>query len=212
MSPRRWWIAPDGTRIPVLAGGTATFAITQAAYRVYNDDGGEATATAAEAENTAYTANVSTTDWSGHLRIRLDETGAGSASGAATDDYQLQVSKNGGAFANVTTTSANVKGFDSINLTDGNATTQRLTAGGGIFVQGKQAEDGLIDNIALTANNHTEHLWSVQVVKADVVNGDALTFRVLLNGATTNVTYTVTPTMNVLSSAGPTGTRFNLSV
>lgn len=196
----RWWYHPLRLPVPSIEGGTSVFAITQAAYRFYAE-GTESGSTAAAAENTAASVNVFSGNADLHLRVRLDETGSGAISGATTDDYQLQYSKNGGAFANVNGASSNVIGFDSGNLTDGNATTQRLTAGGGSFVAGEISEDGLVDDRQLTANNHTEHLYTVRFVSADLADGDAITFRVLLNGATTNVTYSQTPTVNVAKTA-----------
>lgn len=179
---------------------SSIFALTQAAYRWY-EDGTEAGGVALAAQSTAPTVNVFSGNVDLVLRVLLNETGAGSISGAATDDYQLQYSKNGGAFTNVTTSSSNAVAWASGNLTDGGATTQRLTGGGGSFVAGEVSEDGLVDDRQLTANNNTEHVYTVRFVSADLANGDVMTFRVLLNGATTNVTYTVTPTLNVVKVA-----------
>lgn len=189
----RWWVHPDGTRVPVIAGGTNVFALTQRAYRWYAD-GTESGATALRPENHD-THLQCASDAVAVLRICLTESGSGSGNGAATDDYQLQYSKNGGAFANVTAASSDVRGFASANLTDAEATTQRLSAGGGSFVAGKVSEDGLVDNLQITANNHTELVYALEFVAADVAEGDLFTFRVLLNGATTNMTYSVTPTL-----------------
>ncbi len=166
------------------------FALTQARWRIYADDGSETTSTPLNGENANVTLAPGVTY---HLRIGLDETGAGSIAGATTDDYQLQYSKNGGGFTNVTGASSNVIGVNSANLTDAGTTTQRLSAGGGSFVAGEIAEDGLLDDRQVTANNFTEFLYAIQIVGADVAEGDTLDFRVLLNGATTNMTYSVTP-------------------
>jgi hypothetical protein len=184
---------------------TNVFAITQAAFRFYSD-GEEATSTpaATQSSNVSWYAAANA---SFQLRLRLDETGSGSIAGATTDDYQLQYSKNSGAFTNVTGASTNIRGFNSSLLTDANTTTQRLTAGGGSFVAGEISEDGLLDDRQLTANNHTEHLYSLEIVAADVANGDTFDFRVLLNGATTNVTYSVTPRLTISKTAVAGGTH-----
>lgn len=176
------------------------FALTQRAYRFYNDNGSESTGTAAAAENTALVVKPNGTKQY-ILRIGLGETGAGSINGATTDDYQLQRSYDGGAYANVTTTSTVVKAFASGNLTDAGVTTNRasdpLSDGGGSFVAGEISETGLITDRQITANNFTEFVYTVEVVAADVTDGKNIDFRVLLNGATTNVTYTVTPRITV---------------
>ena len=76
-------------------------------------------------------------------------------------------------------------------------TTNRLTGGSGSFVAGKVSENGVVTDLGWTANNYTEVLYSLQFIRADLANGDTIRFRVLRNGATTGLTYTVTPTVNV---------------
>jgi len=131
------------------------------------------------------------------LRYGVQESGAGSASGVSTDDYQLQYSLNGGAFTNVTGSSVVVKGFDSASLTDAAATTSRLSAGTGSFVAGEICEaDGLLTDWQLTANNYSDLLFAITIVAADVKSGDRITFRVLRNAGIFN-TYSVTPVLHV---------------
>lgn len=179
------------------------FACTARAFQFYAD-GTEAGAAALAAENAALgcraTSNVQLV-----LRYGIQESGAGSISGATTDDYQLQVSKNGGAYASVTTTSSNVKAWASANLTDAGTTTQRLTAGTGAFVAGEISETGLVTDRQLTANNFTEMLYTIEIVAADVADGDRLDFRVLLNGAVF-ASYTVTPRIVTVKVADPDAT------
>lgn len=189
----RWWYHPVYGRVPLIAGGTNTFGVTQRAFRFY-EDGTEADSPAIAAQDTNITLHV-LTNRRCLLRIGLQESGSGSASGATTDDYQLQVSQNGGAYANVSGASADVLAYDSSTLTNNNATTQRLTAGTGSFIAGEISEDGLVDDFQLTANNHTELLFTIQVTAADVAAADTLDFRVLLNGGT--FTYSVTPRITV---------------
>src|SRR6478672_579168 len=95
------------------------------------------------------------------------------------------------------TASVAVSGYNSASLTEGAATTNRLSAGTGSFLAGKISEDGLVDNVAITASNYTEHLYSLTLVSSALSNGDTLDFRVLRNGATTGMTYTVTPRITV---------------
>lgn len=170
------------------------FALTQAGYRFGADDGTEAAHTLLGTQSLPLAIDVSGGDVDRILRILLNETGAGSISGATTDDYQLQYSKNGGAFTNVTTSSSNVVAFASANLTDAGTTTERVTGGSGSFVAGEISEDGLVDDRQITANNHSEMVYTVRFVQADLAENDSLTFRVLLNGATTGLTYSSTPT------------------
>lgn len=200
----RYWYRNTGLLcelIPVIAGGTNVFAATQRAYRFY-EDGTESGSVAIDSENTNITRLVSTNS-NLQLRIGLQESGSGSASGASTDDYQLQYSKNGGAFTNITAASTNVSGFLSANLTEGDATTNRLSNGTGSFVAGKVSEDGLVDNWALTANNYSELLYSIELKSADLAEGNTLDFRVLRNGAV--ITYSVTPRITATKIAASVG-------
>jgi len=128
-------------------------------------------------------------DFNFQLRVRLQESGG--KSGATSDDFRLQYRKNEGTWTNVTTTSSNVKGFDSSDLTDGEATTNRLSGGSGSFVAGKISETGEVVDHQLTADNYTEHLYSLTLISADIALDDEIEFRVLLNGST--FTYNVVP-------------------
>ena len=168
-------------------------AFTQAAFRFY-EDGTEAGSTATAAQDTNIARDITGGSSNLQLRLRFQEINA--LSGAATDDYQLQYSKNAAAYANVTAASTNVKGFDSTNLTDGAATTNRLTAGSGSFLAGVISEDGLADNHQITLSNYTEYLYSLTLVFADLADSDTLDFRLLRNGATI-AAYSVTPRITV---------------
>jgi hypothetical protein len=187
------------------------FAVTQRAFRFY-EDGTESGSTAIAAED----ANIDRTvisDSNLLLRVGLAETGAGSISGATTDDYQLQYELNDSAsWVNVTSSSAVVRGFASSNLTDAGTTTNRLSAGGGSFVAGEISEVGLVTDRQLTANNHTEMLYALTIESADVAQNDTIDFRVLLNGSV--MTYSVTPriTVNKNVTVGITGESSTLSV
>jgi hypothetical protein len=104
----------------------------------------------------------------------------------------------------VTTTSKEVVPFNSASLTDGNATTNRLGSGTGSFVAGEISEDGLIDDLQITASNYTELLYSLTIDSDAVADNDTLDFRVLRNGSTTGMTYTVTPRITIEETAGTT--------
>ncbi len=213
--------AGTGSAAPVMtatAGGTTTNvrgpgvfirirelqpALTQAAFGFY-EDGTESASTAIAAQDTNISRDVAPGNSVLQLRLRLQETNG--ASGAATDDYQLQYSKNGGAYTNVTGASANVRGFNSASLADGGATTNRLTGGSGTFLAGVISEDGLADNHQITRSRYTEYLYSLTLISADLANNNTLDFRVLRNGATIN-SYSVTPRINVAKPVIPG--RFN---
>lgn len=200
----RWWGREQANvcdLVPVIAGGTNAFAVTQRAYRFY-EDGTETGATAIAAESTNLTRHINNVRPGAVLvlRIGLQESGSGSIAGATTDDYQLQVSKNGGAYASITASSSNVRGYPSNQLTDAAVTTQRLTSGTGAFVAGEISLVGLVTDRQLTADNFTEMLYALQIVHVDVADADTLDFRTLLNGAT--MTYSVTPRITVKELAG----------
>jgi hypothetical protein len=199
-----------GSAAPVMtatAGGTTTnvrgpgvfirirdeSAFSQAAFRFY-DDGTEAGSTAIAAQDTNISRDVAAGNSNLQLRLRAQEINA--LSGAAVDDFQLQYSKNAGAYTNVTGASANVRGFNSASLSDGGATTNRLGAGTGSFVAGVIAEDGLADNHQITTSNYTEYLFSLTLVSADLANADTLDFRLLRNGVTI-AAYSVAPRITI---------------
>ena len=112
-----------------------------------------------------------------------------------TDDFTLQWEKNASGTWNFL--SGAVVAYDDPNLTEGAATTNRLTGGTGTFVAGKVSEDGSADDVGWSGNNYTELVFSVRLVAAQLANGDTLRFRVVKNAVTTDMTYAVTPTVNI---------------
>jgi hypothetical protein len=90
-----------------------------------------------------------------------------------------------------------ISNFNSTNLTDGAATTSRLTGGTGSFTAGKVSEDSVVDDLGWAGNNHTELLYSMTLKGAQFTNGDTLEFRVVRNGSTTGLTHAQTPTVNI---------------
>lgn len=173
-----------------------TFNLVQDGYRFYADDGSESASTALGTQDTALSLDVEVRT-ALHLRIRLTET-TGAASGAATDDFQLQRNINGAGWQNVNAVNTGVQYSNSTHLTDSAATTERLTGATGLgsFQAGEVSEDGLVDDYQVLASNWTEFLYSIAVNYAEVTNGDTITFRVLLNGSTLGG-YSVTPTINI---------------
>lgn len=176
----------------------AVFTPVVQAYRFYAD-GTEDGSSPLAAQDTDVSV-LTDTNQKVHLRYLIQETGG--AAGATTDDYQLQYSKNSGAFTNVTASSTNVQADTGSSLTDAGATTNRATNGisdgTGSFVAGQQEEgDGQIANHQLTASNFTEHVWAVLLIAADVANGNTLDFRVTLNGGSPGMTNSVVPTITI---------------
>lgn len=185
----------------VIHAHSSVFTPVVQAFRFY-EDGLEALAAPIAAQDTNVTAKVGNTTGNRvvQLRYRIQETGG--AAGATTDDYQLQVSKNGGAYANVAAASSNVKAATGSRLTDGSATTNRatdgVTDGSGSFLAGRQEEgDGQIPNFQLTASNYTEFLWAIELIGADLATNDTLDFQVTLNGGAPGMTNSVTPRITV---------------
>jgi hypothetical protein len=176
------------------------------AFRFYDDDAGEATSTPLANQDTNVTVNVSAGDVALQLRYRVQNTTA--VAGAATDDFAIQASVNAGAYATVTTSTADVIASAS-GLTNDGATTNRatngITDGTGGFLAGEQCADGTLDNFTHTASTFTEHVWGLTVVSADVANGDTIDFRVSLNGGTPGMTNAVTPRITVQKSITGTG-------
>jgi hypothetical protein len=203
--------AGTGSAAPVMtatAGGTTTNvrgpgvfiriretspAFTQAAFRFY-EDGTETGSAAIAAQDTNIVRSVVPIDSALQLRLRIQETNA--ASGAATDDYRLQYSLNGAAYTNVTSSSTNVQGFNS-SMTEGDATTKRLTGGTGAFLAGEVSEVGEVIDHRITYSKHTELLYTLKLVATNLANGNTLDFRVVRNGLTTSMTYSVTPRITV---------------
>ena len=165
-------------------------------FRFY-EDGTESGSVAIDTQNTNITRSVTADS---NLLLRISVTESDGVSGAATDDWQLQYSLNGGTYTNITTSSSVVKAFNSSNLTDAGATTQRLSSNGLSWIAGKISEDGLVDNHQLTAFNATEYLFALTIVSADVSHNNTIDFRLLLNGSdftSFGGTYAVTPTITV---------------
>lgn len=176
----------------------ASFTPVANLWRFYAD-GTESGSSPDANENTNYTI-LADTNAQVHVRYRIQETGG--KNGATTDDYNLQFSKNAGAYANVTTSTASLQVDTASGLTDAAATTNRatngITDGTGSFVASQQEEgDGQITNFQLTASNFTEAVWAVKVIAADVANNDTIDFRISLNGGAPGMTNSVTPRLIV---------------
>jgi hypothetical protein len=163
-----------------------TPAIEQSDFRFRNDDNDEADATWKAAVNV----DIAIPDENTVVRIRhvLKNSGGDFPNGPPngpqrSSHWQLRYSKNSGSYVNVSSTSPNVQGYDSTNITGNEVTTQQL--GGGTFDVGKMAENGIstieIADVDVLSGRETELEWVVQVIAADVANGDTLDFRIYAN-------------------------------
>lgn len=195
----RWWIHPDGTRLPMIAGGT-TAAFTQTHARFRNDDGSETTATWSAAEDANATIGV---DANFRIRLQVDETAGGTLNNFVG---VLRYSHNSGAYTAVTGASSVVRASASANFADEAATTNQLTAPTGTFLTGAMDEaDGSAGTtqIDFGAGQFTELEYCVQIVSTDVVNGDTIDFRVY-RGTNALNSYAVTIRATVSEAAGST--------
>lgn len=159
-----------------------TFA--QQAFRWYGNGSVESSLTAVAAQDTEYALDPPAAH-NRHLRIRVAAT---SGSAPNTTDWQLKVSHNGGAYANLP--ASGVVAYADNSLIDGEVTTEQLTGGSGVFSAGAVSEDGLADNIGIGSGAYTELLFSLALVGG--TGGDTYDFRVYRDGAALD-TYGVTP-------------------
>lgn len=189
-----WLDLKTGKRFPFVGGGThLTFTPAVNAFRFY-EDGTESGSTPIANQDTNINRNVDVNS-KVHLRYRVQETGG--ADGASTDDYQLQVSINGGGFNNVSPSSTGARADSASSLTGESASTNRatngITDGSGSFVAGEQSESGIVTDRQLTGSNFTEHVWALLLIASDLSNNDVLQFRISLNGGNPGITNSVTP-------------------
>lgn len=123
--------------------------------------------------------------------------------------WKLQYNKNGTGWNDVTTTSSNVRISVSLNLTNHGATTQRIGTGTFIssndYVDNGDGSTGSTTNWA--GNNECETLHSIQVIEADVSDGDTITFRALYDFTSPPDTTTNTPTITISK-----GAAYNLTI
>lgn len=142
------------------------------------------------------TAEVINTATMFRIRFVISNTGAANA----TSNFDLYVSKNGGSYAAVTTTSSNVQAVDGGDASSADATVLstgnfQLTAGTGTAAAGEYDEDGSV-GANLSNGDYFEVEYCVSIVYADVADADTLDFRVYYNGAAMD-SYSVTPRVEV---------------
>lgn len=154
-------------------GGVTT--LTESKIRGRNDDGSETTATWIAAENTAWTQRAGVT-----FRVRFEVTSSAAGSGVIYN-CQLQCQHNGGSWVNVTPSSSVVRAVNSANITDTEATTEQL-AGSLAFLASEVSEDGITAQISQGLNQNLEVEFVIQIVGADVANGDEINLQTTKSG------------------------------
>ena len=181
--------------------------LTQDAYRFYDEQGTESGATALAAQDTPVNGDIGNGDGYGVIRIRLQSTTAVAV--PLIDDWDLQYEKNASGTW-LAATSGAVVGYDAPQLTEGATTTKKLTGGTGAYGVGKGvSEVSKVTDRGWGGTDHTELVYSVRLVAAQLALGDTLRFRVARNGGTVGMTYTSYPTINIVQSltwAGSIGT------
>ncbi len=196
VSPAWTGTAPTDDVLGTSSFKKDTSVIVQGHYRFRTDAGGvDAAPTWGAAEDTTYLPDVNATF---RLRFVLSNTG-GNATDA--DLWQIYASKNGGAYAAVTTSTASVKSADAGSSADNTSlTTQRLTSGSGTFANGQYDESGATSGLVITNGTFTELEFGLDLVASDLTAGDTLDFRVYRNGVAID-TYSVTPRITVADTA-----------
>lgn len=174
----------------------------QSHFRFRNDDGNETGATWNAALDTNITPTVPATNTKIRVRINVKQTGTTSA----TLTGRLYVAKNGGSYAQASSSSTNgLKVVDSSNITDNEATTQQISSGGSGFVAGKMDDvNGQCTATGSMAQNRdTEHEFMLQLDFANLADGDYFDLR-MRNSTSTLNTYSVTPRITVTKNTPPT--------
>jgi hypothetical protein len=174
-------------------------ALNQQFYRFGIDELAENTHGWLAAQDTPITRSA--TDASTFLLRILIQASGGVAHSNQTVTWQYQ--KNGGGYTNLTTTSSNVKAVTTSVFTNDGNPTSRLTGGTGTFESSSSTltHDGVTGgaNNDIVSNGYCETEIALQLVPADLVQGDVLEFRVTTTTAIT--TYVATP-MLVVTGVG----------
>lgn len=177
-------------------------ALSQAQFRFGDaSSGNESTHGWLANQNTNHTLNVNGSNVNFLLRLLCQASGGVAHSNI---DWTFQYNKNGAGWVSITTSSAVIRAV-SVVLTNGGNCTNRLTGGTGTFESSAagQTTDGTSGGTAcdIVANGFTETECALQVIAADVNNGNTIEFRLLQEGALLN-TYAVTPVLTISKPEG----------
>jgi len=178
----RYWVrVGDGFRLPVIQGGGPANTVQNDVY-AFGDDDGSATTHTLDTENTNRDAQA--VDVTFMIRIQVEETAGGTDNLTAA----LFAQKNGtGGFVQVPYSATN-NGLRLADDTQSRAddellTTQRLTAGGSGYSQGRYDDGtGAVGTSAVSldadGNGVTEFEFAILIDSANATNGDYWELRV----------------------------------
>lgn len=157
-------------------------------------------ATWAAALDTGLTVDVSAGNVQQRLRISIENTGGSTGASA----FKIRVSKNGGAYADVTASSSNVKTFNTTWFADGDDVPQLITAA--TYQSDNNAAEESTGAFTLTAGLAASTIFEAEIalefVAADLADADTLDFRITQSDGTVLDTYTVTPRATIVKSGG----------
>lgn len=120
-------------------------------------------------------------------RILIQEYNTADSNNTAIQ-MRLEYRKNGGTWTPVTTTSSDVEIVNHASLTQGDDTTQRIGSGTWVTDNNWVCDTSGTTNASGStgfSDSEAECLWSIQIVDADVNNGDEIEFRATLSDGTT---------------------------
>ena len=135
-------------------------------------------------------------------RLRIAISNTGTAVGASA--FKLRYSKNGGAYADVTASSSNVKTFDTSHFADGDDVGQLIDTG--TYQADNNAAEENTGAFTLTAGlaalTKFECEIALEFIAADLADNDSLDFRVTQSDGTVLDTYTNTANATITKGAG----------
>ena len=134
----------------------------------------------------------------GLVRIRFCIENTGSTSSASTPK-EIYVSRNGGAYAPVTTTTNYVQSADGTagaSADNSAITSALLTGASGTFVNGQYDDTGETAAQSIGATSYTEFEFGLNLITSAILLGDTYSFRVYDNNVALP-TYTNTPTITI---------------
>ncbi|MBN9503653.1 MAG: hypothetical protein BGO01_20590 [Armatimonadetes bacterium 55-13] len=161
------------------AGGPTQF--DQRHARFANDDGTADPATWSAAEDVDISASLDTNI---RLRFVISDTAVGAGISPPPGVVQLQYSKNGGSYNNVTGASTNVRASLSSHFADGDTITRQLTQyGSNTFASvGAWETTGVSSSVFMAPGSDNEVEFCFQLRSADVSPGDTFDFKLIYGG------------------------------
>jgi len=199
---RYWRNLRTGETLPAIRGGMGDPIIDQNIWCEVDDDGDEAGSTFAQEESIdgGWTHD---TGLVGRVRFEMVETAGEDANGRT---YALHFNHELAGFTAVTGSTA-LQFASSIEtswtITDGDATTDRITGDAGAFIVGSYSEDAVASSSNVGGTEHNEVEFAYVIDFAQVAQDDEIALRVIMSGAQGTPTYGATPTITVNAVAPP---------